>query len=40
VQTIFAAEAAKAAAAGKTAPSVLDVFPQIKTVVEMRIEQE
>jgi len=40
VQGVYGAEAAKAAAAGKTAPAMLDVFPQIKTVVEMRIDQE
>jgi spermidine synthase len=40
VRAIYTAEAAKAVAEGKTAPSLLSVFPQIKTVVEMRIDQE
>lgn len=37
---IYAAEAAKAAVAGKPAPSMLTVFPQIKTMVEARIDRE
>jgi len=37
---IYADEAAKAAAAGKAAPSMLTVFPKIKTMVEARIDLE
>jgi spermidine synthase len=37
---IYAAEAAKAAASGKSAPSLLTVFPKIKTMVETRIDVE
>jgi spermidine synthase len=40
VQTIYKAEAVSAAAAGKPLPSVLAVFPRIKTLVEARIDQE
>ncbi|NVO00877.1 MAG: fused MFS/spermidine synthase, partial [Geobacteraceae bacterium] len=37
---IYAAESAKAAAGGKPQPSLLTVFPKIKTVVEARIDLE
>lgn len=40
VAAIYADEAAKATAAGTVTPSIFDVFPRIKTVVEMRIDQE
>jgi len=40
VRTIYAAEAVKAVADGKSAPSLLTLFPRIKTVVEARIDQE
>lgn len=40
VRTIYNVETAKAAASGKSAPSMLKVFPKIKTVVEARIDQE
>lgn len=37
---IYAAETAKAAGSGKTAPSILTVFPKIKTMVEAKIDRE
>ncbi len=37
---IYAAEAAQATATGKIAPSMLTVFPKIKTLVEARIDRE
>jgi spermidine synthase len=40
VLAIYGTEMAKAAAAGKAAPSMLTVFPKFKALVEDRIEQE
>lgn len=39
VRAIYAAETAQAAATGNPLPSVLTLFPKIKTVVELRIDQ-
>jgi spermidine synthase len=40
VQSLYASETAKASAAGKKYPSLLSVFPRIKTLVEQEIDKD